>query len=279
MQFLKSKIRAQDVLLETRKQATVVCLLSFCGKLILSFSFCLCVYSLAALPSYESLTENLWLLAGVYALFSLGTVFSAFFYAMTDFAQKRWFYKNATSKRPVRLFFAHVSPALAFRVFYLFLLRRIFIFFTLLGYLAPFLLGSGILYYHMRGVGVSPILFYAAIALLLLFLLGGAYYGFAAVQRYAFCTCLLCEDRTRGVIDTLSTGRKIAKDTALSIARAKLRFLLWFGLCVLLLPAFYVVPYYRQTVGCIEKTALDKNYLTPETQKPVIFLHLVKKPA
>ena len=212
-------------------------------------------------------------------LFSLGAIFSVFFYAMTDFAQKRWFYKNAASKMPVRLFFAHVSPALAFRVFYLFLLRRIFIFFTLLGYLAPFLLGSGILYYHMRGVGVSPILFYAAIALLLLFLLGGAYYGFAAVQRYAFCTCLLCEDRTRGVIDTLSTGRKIAKDTALSIARAKLRFLLWFGLCVLLLPAFYVVPYYRQTVGCIEKTALDKNHLTPETQKPVIFLRLVKNPA
>ena len=110
MQFLKSKIRAQDVLLETRKQATAVCLLSFCGKLILSFSFCLCVYSLAALPSYESLAKNLWLLAGVYALFFARHGFFRVFYAMTDFAQKRWFYKNAAFKRPVPVVFCARLP-------------------------------------------------------------------------------------------------------------------------------------------------------------------------
>lgn len=279
MSFLKAKIQAQSVLLETRKRALAVCLLSFFGKLIFSFSLTLCVYSLVSLPSYERLTGNLWLLAGAYALFSLGAFFSVFFFALTDFSQKRWFYQNAAFKRPVKALFTRIPLSLSFRLFYLFLLRKILIFFTLLGYLAPFGLGTGILYYHMRGAGVSSLLFYAALVLLSGLLLGGIYYGFAAVQRYSFCTCLLCENPSLRVIDTLSTSRKIAKDTALSIARVKLRFLLWFSLCGLLLPALYVLPYYRQTVGCIEKTALDKNHLTPETQKPVVFLHLVKKPA
>ena len=279
MLFSKARIQSQSVLLKTRKRAAGICLLTAGGKLIFSFSLTLCVYSMFALPGYAMLAENIWLLAGAYALFALGAVFSVFFFAMTDFAQKRWFYWNASAAQPLTAFFQRVAPMTVLRLFYLFLLRRLLACLTFLAYLSPFALGCGILYYHMRGAGISPLLFYAALVLLVCLLLGGIYYGFAAVQRYAFCTCLIVQNPSCRVIDALTASRKIAKDTAISAARTKLHFLLWFALCVLILPAFYVVPYYRQTVGCMEKTALDKNHLTPKTQKPIVLLHLIQKPA
>ena len=138
-------------------------------------------------------------------------------------------------------------------------------------YLAPFLAGCGGLYYALRTADLPITALYMALGALFCILPLCAYFGFAAVQRFAFCDGLLAENPDCSIVEILGTSKALAKAYGFANANLKLRFLLWKTACLLILPLFYVLPYYRQTVGCAVKIAMNRKRLSAETQKPIVF--------
>lgn len=277
MSLSAAKIDAQRVLLHTRPHAVAVCLLTLFFKLLFIVSLGTCIYSLTMLPRYEQVT-NIYLKIVLYALFALGGLCCVWLYALVSTALRRWFYKNAAAPQPISAYFARPTVKVAFKTAYLFWLRKLLTFGTVFGYLVPFLGGAAGFLYALRMRGMSAFLFYFSLGFLAVLLISGLFFGFAAIQKYAFWEGLLTEDPQRGIIDTLAQSRRLARPICFAAARTKLRFAPWGILCLLVFPLIYVMPYYCQSVGCITKTALDKNCLTLSSQKPIIFLHLAKAP-
>lgn len=278
MSLAAAKIDAQRVLLRTRPRAVLVCLLTLLFKLLFLAALSICIYSLTMLPSYEQVT-NIYLKIVCYALFSLGGLCSVCLYALVSAALRRWFYKNASSPQPISAYFTRPTVKIAFKTAYLFWLRKLLTFGTVVGYLVPFLAGTAGFIYTLRMRGLPAFLFYFSLGFLAVLLTLGLFFGFAAIQKYTLLEGLLTENPQRGVIDTLAQSRKIIRPISFAAARTKLRFAPWAILCLLIFPLIYVMPYYCQSVGCITKAALDKNHLTVSSQKPIIFLHLAKTPA
>lgn len=279
MTLAAAKIDAQRVLMRTRSRAVAVSLLTLLLKGIFIVAFGICVYSLTVLLDDRQVAGNIYLYILYIVLFSLGAVFSVLFYAWAGASLRRWFYKNAVSPQTVGAYFAKYTFRSFFKTVYLFWLRKLLVFGSLLGYLAPFLLGSAGLFYLLRVSEISvPLLILSLSFLGVLFALG-VFFGFAAIQKYTFVDGLLADTPACGVIEALATSRRIARPISFALARTKLRFSLWMLLSALIVPLLYVMPYYCQSVGCIVKKALDKNHLTPDTQMPIVFLRLAKSPA
>lgn len=279
MLLANAKIDAQKQMLQSKGKMVLICLLTAGLKLLFLCGFAVSVYTLAVLQSYARATANLYVQIGYYVLFALGAVLSVTFYAWTAFAGKRWFYKNAECPQPVSAFFVRLSFLCGLKTVYLFWLRKCLTLLYFLGYTAPFWVLAGAFWYRLRTGGMPTILFYASLAGLGILLLMGLYFAFVAVQRFFFCDGILLLDANKGVVQILAQGRAVARETAFAAANVKLRFALWGLSCVLVLPLFYVLPYYRQTSACMSKMVLDKNHLSPQTQKPIVFYCRRRSPA
>lgn len=271
MTLAKAKIDAQKILLESRKTAVFVCLCTVFFKIFLTAALFVSIYSLTILPDFARIRENIYLKILLYLLFSLAAVFSLLFYALTDFSEKRWFYQNTYAAQPLLAFFKAPRIRHIFKITFLFWLRRLLSIGYFLFYLAPFLAGCGGLYYALRTADLPITALYMALGALFCILPLCAYFGFAAVQRFAFCDGLLAENPDCSIVKILGTGKALAKAYGFANANLKLRFLLWKTACLLILPLFYVLPYYRQTVGCAVKIAMNRKHLSAETQKPIVF--------
>ena len=272
MTLAKAKIDAQKILLESRKNAVFVCLCTVFFKIFLTAALFVSIYSLTILPDFARIRENIYLKILLYLLFSLAAVFSLLFYALTDFSEKRCFYQNTYVAQPLLAFFKAPRIRHIFKITFLFWLRRLPSIGYFLFYLAPFLAGCGGLYYALRTADLPITALYMALGALFCILPLCAYFGFAAVQRFAFCDGLLAENPDCSIVKILGTGKALAKAYGFANANLKLRFLLWKTACLLILPLFYVLPYYRQTVGCAVKIAMNRKHLSAETQKPIIFM-------
>ncbi|MEZ3496496.1 MAG: hypothetical protein K1V97_02880 [Lachnospiraceae bacterium] len=271
MTLAKAKIDAQKILLESRKTAVFVSLCTVFFKIFLTAALFVSIYSLTILPDFARIWENIYLKILLCLLFSLAAVFSLLFYALTDFSEKRWFYQNTYTAQPLSAFFKAPRIRHIFKITFLFWLRRLLSVGCFLFYLAPFLAGCGGLYYALRTADLPITALYMALGALFCILPLCAYFGFAAVQRFAFCDGLLAENPDCSIVEILGTSKALAKAYGFANVNLKLRFLLWKTACLLILPLFYVLPYYRQTVGCAVKIAMNRKHLSAETQKPIVF--------
>lgn len=272
MTLVKAKIDAQKVLMDSRKNAAFICLYTVFLKLFLIAALLVSIYSLTILPDFARIWENVYLKILFCLLFSLAAVFALLLYALTDFSEKRWFYKNTRAAQPLSVFFKVPPFRHIFKIAFLFWLRKLFSIGYFFLYLIPFLAGSGVLYYALRTADIPITSLYIALGALFCMLPLCAYFGFAAVQRFAFCDGILAENPDCSVVETLRTSKMLAKTYGFASTNLKLRFLLWQAACLLILPLIYVLPYYRQTIGCASKITMDKKHLSAETQKPIVFL-------
>lgn len=271
MVLTKAKIDAQRILMDSRKAAVTVSLCAAASKLLFVFALGVSLYSLKILPSFSRIWEKLYLKIGFCALFLLAGLFSLLLYALTDFSEKQWFYKNNRTAQPVSAFFRPPRMRYILKIGFLFWLRQIFRIGLFLLYLAPFLLGGGGLYYALRISDVPIRLLYLSLGTLGCMLPLCLYFGFAAVQQFAFCDGLLAENPACGTVEILRLSRTLAKETAFALTNFKLRFVLWQTVCLLILPIFYVLPYYRQSVAGAVQTVIDKNHLSAQQEKPIVF--------
>lgn len=272
MSLAEAKIDAQKILLHSRKSAVFVSLCTVFSKAFLAAALLVSLYSLTILPDFARIWENIYVKILFCALFSLAAVFALFLYALTDFSEKRWFYQNTYAPKPASAFFKLPRMRHIFKISFLFWLRRLLSIGCFLLYLAPFLAGCGGLYYALRTADLPITVLYMTLGALLCILPLCVYFGFAAVQRFAFCDGLLTENPDCSIVEILGTSKALAKTYGFASANLKLRFLLWKTACFLILPLFYVLPYYRQTVGCAVKNVIDKKHLSAEAQKPIVFL-------
>lgn len=279
MTLARARLAAQKRMLQNRGCMTAVWLFGAAAKLVLFAGLLISLSMLAVLHRLMDPGENLYLTVALYALFGLGALFSAALYALVSFCSARWFFKNAVHVQRFSAYFTRLSPREAIKLMYLFWLRRLLVLLHFAGYLLPFLVGAGALWLALRTTGLSPHLFYASCAGLAALLLTGLYFGFAAVQKYVFCDALLTLDPARGVVGTLRESRRLSQGLCFACARERLRFAPWLLLCVLLFPILYVAPYSKQSMASVAKLVLDKNHLTPQTQKPIVFLRLANSPA
>ncbi len=211
MTLAKAKIDAQKILLESRKTAVFVCLCTVFFKIFLTAALFVSIYSLTILPDFARIWENIYLKILLCLLFSLAAVFSLLFYALTVFSEKRWFYQNTYTAQPLSAFFKAPRIRHIFKITFLFWLRRLLSIGCFLFYLAPFLAGCGGLYYALRTADLPITALYMALGALFCILPLCAYFGFAAVQRFAFCDGLLAENPDCSIVEILGTSKALAK--------------------------------------------------------------------
>ncbi|MBE6820628.1 MAG: DUF975 family protein [Ruminococcaceae bacterium] len=107
-----------------------------------------------------------------------------------------------------------------------------------------------VLLFQIRITDVSVNAAFTVTAGLSLLGIAGFIFWLIFIQRYSkamfFLACY--KDFTPG--DALRESVRKTKGNVTDIFLFKLGFLPWFLLCLLVLPAFYVVPYYKQSVTC-----------------------------
>ena len=158
-----------------------------------------------------------------------------------------WFMNGALGrKRGLQTVFSWYAPKKAVRAFFVcvtltVIKSAVYILFCLPG-LALAAGGVYMLFSTSVSLSLAVIIFTGSAILLLM----GAVFAFCAVQRYAvvpYIVALRPETRVRSAI---SASARIMQGRYVSLAAFKLSFLPWLIACVLIVPAFFVWPYYKQ---------------------------------
>ncbi|MBQ2847699.1 MAG: hypothetical protein IJE74_05525 [Clostridia bacterium] len=86
-----------------------------------------------------------------------------------------------------------------------------------------------------------------------MFILALAGFGFYLlfIQKYSKSMFYLACYKDFTVTEAISESIRKTKDKTADILFFKLGFTPWFLLCILIFPAFYVIPYYKQSVTCL----------------------------
>ncbi|MBQ2842515.1 MAG: hypothetical protein IJE72_05720 [Clostridia bacterium] len=81
--------------------------------------------------------------------------------------------------------------------------------------------------------------------------LAGLGFYLVYIQRYSKAWFYLACYKDFTVCDAISESIKRSKGKYADILFFKLGFVPWFLLCLLILPVFYVIPYYKQSITCL----------------------------
>ena len=85
----------------------------------------------------------------------------------------------------------------------------------------------------------------------LLLLVGVGFFS-VMVQRYFLVIPILVNDPRISFAKAVRLSGELMDGSCIRTARMKWSFVLWFVSCLLILPAIYVIPYYRQTCACCQ---------------------------
>lgn len=86
---------------------------------------------------------------------------------------------------------------------------------------------------------------------MLVLVLAGLGFYLVYTQRYSKSWFYLACYKDFSVSDAISESIKRTRNKCADILFFKLGFVPWFLLCILIFPAFYVVPYYKQSITCL----------------------------
>lgn len=88
-------------------------------------------------------------------------------------------------------------------------------------------------------------------------LISGCIFCSGARQAWSAAEYILAADPDVSIKQALRQSRDIMRGHCRAFARFKAGFILWFLSCVLILPAFFVVPYYGQSCAVWMTETLD----------------------
>ena len=91
----------------------------------------------------------------------------------------------------------------------------------------------------------------------ILMLISGCIFCSGARQAWSAAEDILAADPNVSIKQALRQSRDIMRGHCRAFARFKAGFILWFLSCVLILPAFFVVPYYGQSCAVWMTETLD----------------------
>ena len=80
--------------------------------------------------------------------------------------------------------------------------------------------------------------------------LTGLFFYFLSVQRYSKAMFFLVGYKNLSVVDAIKESVRKTRGKCAEILLFKLGFLPWFLLCIAVVPALFVIPYYKQSITC-----------------------------
>lgn len=105
--------------------------------------------------------------------------------------------------------------------------------------------------YQIKSVSVSLKAAYAVATGLSLLACAGIVFWLVFIQRYSKSMFYLACYKDFTAADAINESVRKSKNRMAEIFLFKLSFAPWLLLCLLILPAFYVIPYYKQSVTCL----------------------------
>lgn len=189
--------------------------------------------------------------AGVLMLFC---VISVLVYSSVSVGEKAWYGGITADKKNYRkrLYF-WFRPKNSFRALrFCALLASV-----KLMWAAVFLLPSAIVLwsiYYLSGTGGLELYLFLSLSggFVLLFISGLIFY-FISVQRYFLSEYLFSSNPRLGAWTAIKQSKNLLDGHIHEIVRFKLSFLPWFFGCALIVPAFYFIPYYKESCCIVAK--------------------------
>lgn len=197
---------------------------------------------------------------GLLTVYSLIAVISMMMVLPLKLSGEVWFCESAKRNKPMlrKIFFSYrplyflKSILLCVSIFFLKL-------FWLFLYCLPSIAFASYLYYCLQS-GISKTMFYLIISATALSLSCGLYFSFVTFQRYSLSYVLFYENKNAGVFESIRLSTILMDKNCFALAKLKLSFSLWFLICPLIIPIFYVYPYYKLSVSYFLNRILCEGY-------------------
>lgn len=108
--------------------------------------------------------------------------------------------------------------------------------------------------YYLSGTGGLELYIFISLAAgSLIFGISGLIFYFVAVQRYFIAEYLFSSDPRLGVFTAINQSKNLLDGHIFEIVKFKLSFLPWFFGCLAVIPAFYFIPYYKESCCVVAK--------------------------
>ncbi len=176
------------------------------------------------------------------------------FYSSLSVGEKAWYTGITDEKKNYtkRLFF-WFKPKNSFRAFrFKALLVSIKVLWAIVFFL-PFAVLAWSVYYLSGSGGLELYLFISLSGGAILTAVCGAIFYFIAMQKYFIAEYLYSSDPRLKPLTAIRQSKNLLDGHILEIARFKLNFLPWFFSCIFIAPAFYFLPYYKESCCMVAK--------------------------
>lgn len=267
------KINARIINISYGVKSCLFTLFSLSAKLFFALSTVFCSFTLyifinSDLNGRDTLADILY-----YVLFSMGIAFSICFYILCGHSVRRAFFKTTLEKGKFELFNL-MSVKLQLKIIYLHLLRFFRNLFCAVFYLSPAVITGLAALYFLRD-GIDRALFFALLSLFTFFLLSGIFFALASAQRLALLDETICQNPHLSAADMLKAAKDNTNGRCFKLAKFKLSFLPKLSLCILIVPSFFVIPYYLRSISIYAKQALKFKTPKPVKEAPIIITKII----
>ena len=186
-------------------------------------------------------------------------------------ADSYFFIKSLNKK----ITFSEVIKCISFRQCFTFSLVSIIKFLLTVSwcafYLFPCIAVSLLLLYSYKyqnnGFNINLTLFISSIALLVI----GVIFLYVTLKRYSMCSSVVLTEDEKNPIKIIEKSISIMEGHSIEYSFYCLSFAGWILSCILIIPAFYVLPYIAMGKWCFKNSLGVKKILKKEKEKPIIF--------
>ena len=251
------KLRARRILDVNGGSARLTAFFVPCVKLVLLGLTAFFIYSL----SYSFKLENSEFNAAVYlyrAVLILSSFICLILFIYSGFLLKRWYILNNSDMRFSDLF-RFPDLKLLIKLLLLSFIKLLYGVSAFAVYEIPFAV-TGFLLYRALSLGEVKLGVTVTTAVLAAVLfLGGIIFFFAEFQRFSAAEYILALHPEMKLRHVLRLSFSSVRETKFTLAFFKMSFFGWFLICIFILPLFFVLPYYLQSVAEITKPSLKAS--------------------
>lgn len=179
--------------------------------------------------------------------------------APLKYSREIWFYETSKkSKMKIRKLFWAYSPKRFFKSVHLYFSLLFVKSLWAMLFFFPCAAMTGYLVYSLQG-GISQTMLLLICSSVGISFLCGLYFTFVTFQRYSLCCILFYENDGISPFEAMRFSAKLMDEHCFRLSGLKISFLPWIISCALILPVFYVYPYYKISVAYFLNNILSGN--------------------
>ena len=138
-------------------------------------------------------------------------------------------------------------------------------------YLSPCIVVSALLIYTYKKESYSFNINLTLLVSAILLLVIGFSFFYITLKRYAMCSSIILTEEEKNPLKIIVKSIEIMENKSLKYAFYCLSFSGWLLSCLLIIPIFYVVPYFNMSKWCFKNSLESYKFAKPENEKPIIF--------